>query len=100
MHDAFQLAQSNLTRVHQKGETKMLAKKDHKWVWCCLQPQRPSQRLVLLPTHLVALTFNVPVAPHRLLDACRTVGKRLDALPLSNATGGGRVLSAPGRCAF
>jgi hypothetical protein len=30
-----------------------------------LQPQRPSQRLVLLLTHLAALTSNV-AAPHRL----------------------------------
>jgi hypothetical protein len=41
---------------------------------------------VLLPTHLVALTSNVTAAPHRLSDAHPTVGKRLDALPPSNAT--------------
>jgi hypothetical protein len=37
--------------------------------------QRPSQRLVLLPTHLVALTSSVTAAPHRLSDARQTVGK-------------------------
>jgi hypothetical protein len=36
---------------------------------------RPSLRLVLSPTHRAALTSNAAVAPHRLLDARRIVGK-------------------------
>jgi hypothetical protein len=45
-------------------------------VWCCLQPQRLWRRLVLLPTHLAALTSNVMAALRRLSDVPPTVGNR------------------------
>jgi len=35
-----------------------------------------SQRPMLLPTHLAALTSNVTAVPHRLSDARRIVGSR------------------------
>ena len=70
--------------------------KKSSWVWCCLQPQQPSQRLLLLPTHLAALTSNVTVALHRLSDVRRTAG-RLVGLPLSQvaAGSGGRHNTVP-----
>jgi hypothetical protein len=77
----------------------MLAKRSS-WVWCCLQVQRPSQRLVLLPTHLVALTSSVTAAPHRLSDARQTVGKRLDALLLLECDRWRSGVISPGRYAF
>jgi hypothetical protein len=39
-----------------------------------LATQRLSQRLVLLPTHPVALTSNVTAAPHPLSDVRRRAG--------------------------
>jgi hypothetical protein len=65
-----------------------------------LQPQRLSQRLVLLPTRLVALTSNVAAAAHHLSDARPTVGKRLDALLLLECDRWRSGVISPGRYAF